>query len=119
MTLPNFKLKPWERLNFSPAFDYGVLNAIGINPGAPIVGAILASADTIAPTHGIHHISGTDSIETITVPYTGFVGRITFIFDSTASFATGGNIASAVTGVANQACDMVYDGVLWYPKIVD
>lgn len=104
-----------------PAIDYGLWGSkVGINPGGvPKVGAVLASAATIAPTHPIHHISGTAEITTITLPWTGFIGEITLIADAAFTLATGGNIAVALTAVANQAVDLVFDGTLWYPKMMD
>lgn len=78
------------------------------------VGPVLASAATIAPTFAIHHVSGTATITTITVPWTGFTGPITLVPDAAWSLATGGNIASAYTAIANSPVLVEFDGVSWY-----
>lgn len=90
-----------------------------INPPGGAEGAVLASATTITVSHPMHKVSGTTEITTINPPFTGFLGTITLIATGAFTFATGGNIASAFTAVANQAVDIVYDGALWYPKIAD
>lgn len=107
-----------------PNADYGIWGAkAGINPPGGFVGPVLASDTTITITHPIHHVSGTAAINTIAPPYTGFVGTITLIADAAFTMATGGTsgsaIGTAVTAVASQALDMVYDGSTWYPKIAD
>lgn len=90
-----------------------------INPPGGWFGPTLASAATITISAPCHKLSGTTQVTTINPPYTGFTGTITLILTGAVPFATGGNIASAVTGVADQAVDFVYDGALWYPKIAD
>lgn len=107
-----------------PNVDYGIWGAkAGINPPGGFVGPILASSNTIVPTHPIHHVSGTEAITNITLPWTGFVGTLTLIADAAFTMATGGTagsaIGTAVTAVAGQALDMVFDGATWYPKIAD
>lgn len=81
-------------------------------------GAVLASAATIAPTHKIHHVSGTEEVTTITLPWDGFRGPIILIPDAAFTTATGGNIAVAVTAVINRPLMFVFDGTLWYPHAV-
>lgn len=94
-----------------------------INPPGDAVGPDIASATTITLTHPIHRVTGTTAINTIVPPYTGFLGRITLIAKGAFTFATGGTapnaISTAVTLVADQAIDIVHDGVTWYPKIAD
>lgn len=81
-----------------------------------VVGPILASATTIAPTCRIHHVSATVAIATITPPYTGFQGSIVLIPDAAFTTVTTGNIALASTGVANKAMELNFDGSKWYPS---
>lgn len=107
-----------------PNVDYGIWGAkAGINPPGGFVGPVLASSATVTPTHPIHHVSGTESVTTIPPPFTGFVGTLTLIADAAFTMATGGTsgsaIGTAVTMVASQAIDLVYDGTTWYPKIAD
>lgn len=81
------------------------------------VGAVLTSGVTITPTSGIHHVSGTAEIATITVPTNFYGGCITLIPDGVfTTTATGGNISLASTGVPNKALLMCYDGVKWNPS---
>ena len=114
MYIRNFRLAPWERICYSPVFDYGQLNPVGINPGGVNVGPNIASAASISPTHRVHHITGTAAITTIVLPYVGFTGKLTFIADAAFTMATGGNIAAAITAVANKSYEFVFDGTLWY-----
>lgn len=82
-----------------------------ISVGGPHgVGAILATAVTIAPTYPVHHISGNSGIDTITAP-TGLPngGVITLIPDTAFTTTTSGNIAVATTAVANKPLSFTYD----------
>jgi hypothetical protein len=122
MYIKSLKMKPWERTCYHPSTDYGQWGiGPGINPGGGNVGADLASATTITPTHGIHRVSGTTAIETITVPYTGYSGTICLIATGAWSMTTAGNIAKAVTMVASEAIMLTYhpDAAKWYPHISD
>lgn len=83
-----------------------------------IVGAILASAATIAPTHKVHHISGTAAIATISVPWDGFQGEIILIPDAIFTWTAAGNIALAGTAVVNKAIIMTFDGLKWIPSVI-
>ncbi len=86
---------------------------------ASVLGANLSSSGTnvtIAPTSGIHHVIGVGSIQTISLPITGFVGSITLIPDAVFTTATGGNIAIGTTSVVGKALTMTYDGTSWYPS---
>lgn len=95
----------------------------GVNPPGGLIGGTLASSTTISPTFPIHYVSGTEAINTIVPPFTGFVGCLSLIALGAFTLATGGTtgsaIATAVTCVASQVLDLVYDGTLWYPKIMD
>lgn len=84
-----------------------------------VVGAPLASAATIAPTHGIHVLTGTAQVTTITPPWDGFAGPLYLLPDGASTFATGGNIAKAITNVAATVCIVVYNPALglWYPQV--
>lgn len=79
-------------------------------------GASLASAATIAPTDGIHPLTGTTPITTITVPSDFTSGTIIFIPNAAAVFNTGGNIGAAYTATANVPVHATYDGTSWWLK---
>lgn len=90
------------------------------------VGAALASAATIAPTSGIHHVTGTTAISALTPPTASFTGDITLIMDNNCNLATGGNIDPAAVEAANLAATaasavsgkakvvLTFDGTTWY-----
>ncbi len=82
-------------------------------------GLDIASAATIAPTHPFHRVTGTTEIATITVPYTGFTGVIFLVATGAWTTATSGNIAKAITAVANAVVPLVYNQVTakWYPIV--
>lgn len=90
-----------------------------INPPGDWLGPTIASAAIITLSHPCHKISGTTAIDTINPPYTGFVGKVTLIATAAWSLTTSGNVAKAVTAVASEAIDLVYDGSVWYPHIAD
>jgi hypothetical protein len=78
----------------------------------------VASAATIAPVTGVVIISGTASIDTITVPpgcKSG--GTITLIASAAWATTTAGNIATTMTATANRAYVFTYVAHLakWYP----
>jgi hypothetical protein len=79
----------------------------------------IASAATIQPLAPITFISGTTTINTITVP-AEFVGggQITLIPTALWSTGTSGNIAIATTGVVSKALILTYDATTtkWYPS---
>lgn len=80
-------------------------------------GADLASATAISITHGYHRVTGTAAIETINLPWNTFAGEVTLLFTGAATTVTSGNIAIAITAVANQAVKFVYNPGQgkWYP----
>lgn len=88
----------------------------------PVLGPVIASAATIAPTHMVHHVSGVAAIATITPPHDGFVGPLILVADGAWSWTAGGNIAVASTTVAtaNKCYLFVYDkqSTKWYPLVV-
>ncbi len=71
---------------------------------------------TIAPTASMHHITGTGSIQNITVPATSFVGCEDFIPDAIFTTVTGGNIALGSTAVVGRVLRECFDGTSWYPS---
>jgi hypothetical protein len=79
----------------------------------------IASAATIQPLAPITFVSGTTTINTITVP-SEFVGggQITLIPTALWSTGTSGNIAIATTGVVSKALILTYDATTakWYPS---
>lgn len=79
----------------------------------------IASAATVQPLTPITFVSGTTTINTITVP-AEFVGggQITLIPTGLWSTGTSGNIALATTGVVSKALIMTYDAgtAKWYPS---
>lgn len=83
-----------------------------------IVGPLIASAATIAPTHPVHHVNGAAAIVNITPPSPTFRGKITIIPDSVFTWTAAGNIALAGTSVANKTLEMFYDGFKWTPNYI-
>lgn len=86
------------------------------------IGSTLASASTVAPTGMVTHITGTTTINTITVPTSvnqaSFTPFVIFVFDGVAPWSAAGNIAVAGTPTtAGTAVLFVYDPatVKWYP----
>ena len=100
------------------------INAGNLNIQRPIattqVAPTIASAATIAPITYITFISGTTTINTITVPspLSTYGGQLILI--PTGLFLTGitGNIAIASTTVVGKALIMIYDTTTakWYPS---
>jgi hypothetical protein len=91
-----------------------------LSPGGSsrdLIGSPIASEETIFPTHLIHHVSGTETIKTITPPYESFSGPIYLIADDTWSWNTEGNIAIPGAARLNQANGFLYSRSFskWYP----
>lgn len=79
----------------------------------------IASAATIQPVTPVAFVSGTTTINTITVPsHIVGGGQITLIPTGLWSTGTSGNIAIATTGVVSKALIMTYDAgtAKWYPS---
>lgn len=87
----------------------------------PIVGLDLASAAIIAPTHKIHKVTGTVTIDTITPPWTNFAGEIHLVIAGACSFSAAGNIAEAINPAVGDVVSLVYNPVTskWYAHNVD
>lgn len=94
-----------------------VLNTSLQNTSSATTTAI-ASASTIDIGNGgqIFHVSGTTAINTISLPFTSFVGSVTIIPDGAFTLTTSGNIGKASTAVVGQAMTLFYDGTSWYPS---
>jgi hypothetical protein len=78
-------------------------------------GSTVASASTITPTGNVFHVSGSATIDTITVMGAG--STITLIFDGTATVSDGvGNVKlpAAFVATADDTLDLVSDGAGWY-----
>ena len=97
------------------AVNLKVSGMVSFAAAAPTV----ESATTIAPTTPVAFVSGTTTVETITVPsqFTGG-GQITIIPTGVFATNTSGNIALASTAVVNRALIMTYDSGTgkWYPS---
>jgi len=107
-----------------PNVDLAVWNSrIGDSALGGYITPTLASAATISPTTPVTKLTGVGPVSAIIPPWPGFVGHITFLLAGGVAFATGGaspnGITSAVTGVANEAVTMFYDGQAWWPMIAD
>lgn len=101
----------------SPQFKFTINGILGGK-----IGAVIASASTIAPTSMFVHVTGTTAINTITSPTgcttSGFGCVITLIPDGLWSTGTSGNIAVATTAEVNKALIMTYDPATakWNPS---
>lgn len=73
--------------------------------------ATVASASTITPSWPIFIVSGTTTIQTINLPYTGFRGSIQIIPSGVFATGTSGNIAIASTSVVSRVLTMTYNDV--------
>ncbi len=87
------------------------------------IGSNIASASTIAPLAGVTHITGTATIQTITIPNdcdktASFGCCLHLIPDGLWATNTGGNIALASTAVVNKVLEECYDNgtTEWYPS---
>lgn len=85
-----------------------------------IVGAVIASAPTIAPTHKMHIVSGVAAIVTITPPGDGFAGVVVLLPTGIFTWTAAGNIAVLGTAVVGKALEMWYNQATgkWYPSYV-
>ena len=85
------------------------------------IGPDIASAATIAPTHGIHRVTGTAAIVTITPPWPGFSGSIELIAMGIWTWTAAGNIAVlGTTTAAGRSIRFTYHAPSdkWYPSVV-
>jgi hypothetical protein len=86
-----------------------------------VVGPDLASAATIAPTHGTHLVTGTTAIVNITPPYPTFAGTIVLLAAAIWTWTAAGNIAIAGTvTAAGRSIAFTYNPATakWYPSAV-
>lgn len=86
-----------------------------------VQGADLASGATVAPTHGIHNITGAAAIVNITPPWPAFAGVVWFIAGGIFTWTAAGNIAVAGTSTAvGRTIGFLYSAVTgkWYPTAV-
>jgi hypothetical protein len=84
-----------------------------------VTGTSVASATTIAPTGLVTPVTGTTSIATISLPYTGFSGTIELAaIDGTFSTTTAGNIVSVATVTIGTKKSFSYIPATskWYPN---
>jgi hypothetical protein len=107
-----------------PNVDLAVWNSrIGDSSLGGYIMPTMASAATIAPTAPVTKLTGVGPVSAITPPWPGFIGHITFLLAGAVAFATGGAAGSAltspITGVANEAVTLFYDGASWWPMIAD
>lgn len=86
--------------NFGFGFG-GLLNSV--------VGQDIASAATIAPTHKFTRITGTTNIDTMTLPWDGFVGPLYLLADAAMAITTSGNFKKALTATADYVYGFMYD----------
>src|SRR5262245_61301034 len=88
-----------------------------------IQGPDIASAATIAPTHGIHRVTGTAAIGTITPPYAGFSGTVILVptgaFTFTVSGAANG-ISTTGTAVVGRPLFLTFlpSTATWYQHAI-
>jgi hypothetical protein len=84
-----------------------------------LVGPKITAAATIAPSKMIHHVTGTTTVTTITVPHTGFAGPLYLIADSVFAWNSTANIVAdpTTTLVAGHAYGFIYDAraAKWSP----
>lgn len=93
-------------LAYDPVAQFGP-GATLSPPCAPLFGPTINTdamvpANTIAPTHRYHMVSGTGLVKTITLPDPSFQGSITFIATGIWTWDATGNIAIAGTTTAAQ-----------------
>jgi len=97
-----------------------VWQTLGDFTGQLGIGAVIASATTIAPIAAIHHVSGTTDVVTITVPAAcqPLSCTIVLIPDAIWHTTNAGNIAIASTAVVSKALTLIYDpvAVKWLPS---
>lgn len=110
----------WNPLAYQIANPYFVFydgtnyRPLGSTPDSN--GAQVTAATTITPTGTVFHVTGATTIQTISIPYTGFIGSITIIPDSALTLGTTGNIGLGSSGITGKALIMTYDGTKWYPS---
>ncbi len=99
----------------------GVWTTFDAIAGRKAIGAVVASATTIAPTNPAFHISGTTAIVNITVPAAcpSLSACVLYIIpDGIFTTTTAGNVALVTTAVVSKQLIMTWDPVSakWYPS---
>jgi len=92
---------------------------MGVRAYYPKAVPTIASATTIAPTERVTKVSGTTTIQTITVPAGLQPGeKITLVPTGLWATNTSGNIARVVTAVVSKALDLYWDpdAGVWFPS---
>jgi hypothetical protein len=74
-----------------------------------VVGPDLASDATIEPTHMIHRVTGTTTIDNITPPYPTFGGILILSFAGACTVSASGNVDITFTSAANEFALLVYN----------
>lgn len=106
----------FQNWNFIDSFGYLYARALLLGT------ASVASAATIGISYGINHITGSITINTMTLPTSaatgggsgGFTGCLKIIPESNVSTGTSGNIAAAYSLTAWKLYEACYDGTKWY-----
>lgn len=85
--------------------------------GQPVFGATVASATTIGATGTYFKVSGTTTIQTLTVP-AGWAPGMTIYLEPTGLWSTNtsGNIGLATTGVVGKVLGLTWNGTKWQPS---
>lgn len=85
--------------------------------GLPVYGSTVASATTIAATGTYFKVSGTTTIQTVTVP-AGWAPGMSLLLEPTALWSTNtsGNIGLATTGVVGKVLILTWNGTKWQPS---
>ena len=84
-----------------------------------VPGSVVTSATTITPTGEIFQVSGTTTVQTINLPFTGFAGQVVIIPTGVFATNTSGNIGLATAAtVVGKALIMTYLPSVskWYPS---
>lgn len=64
----------------------------------------------------MNRVGGVGNLSSITLPYAGFTGSLSFIPTAVWTASTGGNIGKGSTSIVGQAMVWTFDGNLWWPS---
>ena len=80
----------------------------------------ITAGTNAAPEYPITVTSGTGAMVTLTIPYAGFQGRVTFLPTAVFTWTAAGNIALAGSAVVGKALDFIYNPTTakWYPSYI-
>lgn len=123
----NTAFASWKYINLVNSLYSGTYyQKAAFNLGNPVMAVnyaaaptAIASASTIAPVTPVSFVSGTTTIDTITVPsWMVGGGQITLIPTGLWSLSNAGNVALGVTAVVSKALILTYDSGTskWYPS---